>query len=279
MKGCPLRCLWCDNPETQSAEGEISYRANRCVRCGECAKVCEAKAVRLSKRGHPRINRRLCVRCRRCSEVCPSGAMSAIGQRTAIDQLLHEVEKDSAFYRKSGGGITIGGGEPARQAQFVARLLEECKSEFGINTAVETSGCAEFDSLEQIALQADLICYDVKHLDPARHLELTGVPNDLILENLERISRVHGQVIIRIPVIPGYNDSGDNVRETAEFISHLGRGVRGVELLPYHGYGISKYKQLGRRYALRNVKPPGSEQLSSLKAIIEASGIEVKIGN
>ncbi len=278
-KGCPLRCLWCDNPETQLANQEISYRASRCIRCGECVKVCQAKAVRLSKRGRPRINRRLCVACGRCTEACPSGAMTIIGQRMAAEQLLCEVEKDVAFYRNSGGGITIGGGEPAVQAEFVTTFLKICKGELGINTAVETSGYTRLDSLEQITLQADLIYYDIKHLDPAKHRELTGVPNDLILENLKKISQQDRQVIIRIPVIPGYNDSDDNMRETAKFIANLGRGIRGVELLPYHGYGISKYKQLGRRYRLKNPQPPSDEQLSNLKVIIETSGIKAKIGN
>ncbi len=278
MKGCPLRCLWCGNPETQLNKKVISWRAARCSRCGECAKACPANAIKFSKRGQPRINRKSCAACGLCAEACPSGAMRVIGQKISVEELLSEIEKDIPFYRNSGGGVTVGGGEPTLQAQFVSVFLKKCKMELGINTAVETCGYARFDSLKQTIMEADLIYYDIKHVDSVKHHELTGVLNDLIIGNLRKISQEDRQIIIRIPVIPGYNDSEDSLRETGKLITGLGKSVKKVELLPYHNYGTSKYHELGRRYKLKSLEPPTKEQLLHLQSIIENFGIDTEIG-
>ncbi len=202
-----------------------------------------------------------------------------VGMYMSVEELLCEVKKDAPFYRSSGGGVTVGGGEPAMQSQTVAELLRRCQLELNINTAVETCGFADYPALETTVQFADLIFYDVKHVEPYRHKVLTGTSNQVILDNIRRLSlEGNRKIVIRTPVIPGYNDSEESIRKLGEFVASLGKAILRVELLPYHNYGAVKYMQLGRRYKLGKVKIPTPEHLCRIKDIIVATGVATQIG-
>ncbi|MBF8304264.1 MAG: glycyl-radical enzyme activator family protein [Dehalococcoidia bacterium] len=266
MKGCPLQCLWCGNPETQQFKPQLLYSSNRC-------------SIIMAGNGKPKTDRKLCRDCGICTQVCPSGARTMVGMYMSVEELLCEVKKDAPFYRSSDGGVTVGGGEPAMQSQTVSELLRRCQLELNINTAIETCGFADYQALETTVRFADLIFYDIKHMEPSRHRVLTGVSNQVILENIRRLAfEGNKKIVIRTPVIPGYNDSEDSIRNLGEFVASLGKAIARVELLPYHNYGAIKYIQLGRRYRLGKVKIPAPEHLSRLKDIIVATGIAAQIG-
>jgi len=202
-----------------------------------------------------------------------------VGMYMSVEELLCEIKKDAPFYRSSGGGVTVGGGEPAMQSQTVSEVLRRCQLELNINTAIETCGFADYKALEATVQFADLIFYDIKHIEPSRHRELTGASNQVILENIRRLAfEGNRKIVIRTPIIPGYNDSEDSIRKLGEFVASLGKAILRVELLPYHNYGAVKYMQLGRRYKLGKVKIPTPEHLSRLKDIIIATGVAAQIG-
>ncbi|MFC2060653.1 glycyl-radical enzyme activating protein [Chloroflexota bacterium] len=278
MKGCPLRCLWCDNPETQENEPRVSYTSSRCIRCGKCAEVCPSGAIVLLSSGRPKTNYRLCQNCGKCIQVCFSGARRIVGKHVTIEELLAEIARDSVFYRNSGGGLTVGGGEPCRQANFVSQLLRRAKEEYYLHTAIETSGLTSIDNLKQVIQYTDLVYYDIKHMDNAKHQQLTRSSNGLILGNLERIASEKSPIIVRVPTVTCLTDSAQNVRAIADFVKRLGSNILRIELLPYHSYGASKYAQLGRRYNLKNVEPPSEEHMTTLKEIVESCGLRVQIG-
>lgn len=201
-----------------------------------------------------------------------------VGTYMTVEELLHEVKKDTPFYNRSGGGVTVGGGEPAMQPVAVAELLRRSQMELNVNTAIETCGFADYSALEMITRYADLVFYDLKHIEPSKHRILTGASNQVILENIQRLTREGDKrIIIRAPVIPGYNDSEESVRNLAEFVARLGKAIIRVELLPYHNYAASKYLHLGRKYKLAKVPVPNPEHLSRLGEIIVAAGVEVQL--
>lgn len=275
MKGCPLSCQWCCNPEGQKYHPEIRFIASKCV--GEenckapCITACPNSAISLSQ-GKPKTDRERCQSCGRCAEACFYEARHFSGKKVTVEELLKEVKKDESFYLGSGGGITLGGGEPLVQFEFTREFLKRCK-EHHLHTAVETCGYAPWAHLEKILEYADVIYYDIKHMDPVKHQELTGVSNDLILENARQLLATRkDQVIIRVPIIPGGNDSEENIKATAMFV--VGAGGRMMELLPYHRFGVAKYDQLGRKYELREKEQPSEEQMNRLKTIVESLGLE-----
>lgn len=273
FQGCPLDCPWCHNPEGRSVERVLMYRANRCTLCGECAKACKRDAISIN--GHVVTDRERCNTCGKCIEVCYTGAREISGHRVSVDEVMAQVERDRPFYEQSGGGVTFSGGEPLMQPRFLKKLLLACH-EAGIHTAVDTSGCCNWDDLDDIRDLTDLFLYDLKLMDEVRHREVMGVSNRQILENLKRLSAAGSALYIRIPLIPGINDDESNLRQTAEFISGL-KGVTSVEIMGYHEIGLSKYQALDLPYRLKEIHPPSIAQIQEAASSFNNIGIPVKV--
>jgi pyruvate formate lyase activating enzyme len=276
LKGCPLRCLWCANPESQKGTPELGYIAARChdpSSCGApCVTACPLGAITLGADGKAVVDRMVCDACGKCASVCAEEAFKLVGREWTVDEVLREIEKDRPFYRRSGGGVTIGGGEPLAQPRFTAELLEAAQEEY-LHTALETSGYASWPQFERVVRHVDLVQIDLKHMDPERHRALTGHSNQPVLENLKELRRIKSPeaVVVRIPVIPGANDSIENISASASFLARL--GFTQVELIPYHGFGISKYDQYGMLYALRECEALAPATIHPLRAIVESFGL------
>ena len=274
MKACPLRCHWCSNPESWNPYPEIMTNDLRCIKCGKCAQICPTGAITVNQKGR-KINRAKCTLCLECAEVCPTGGISISGEYMTIEDVMKEVESDKLFYQNSGGGVTISGGEPLSQWEFVHQLLKECKQE-GIHTALDTSGYAPWDILEKVLDYTDLVLFDIKHINSSQHRKGTGKGNKLIIDNMKRTAS-KTRTWLRFPLIPGYNDSGEHVRELAELGVKI--GVEKFSILPYHEWGKAKYEKLGRRYPFKNAQTPSDEHIQELQRIIENMGLKVTIGN
>lgn len=274
LKGCPLRCWWCHNPEGQSPRPELMYKSPRCIRCGECAKICPKRAISRKAKGIS-IDRKRCNLCGKCSLKCPTEALVIIGRDMGVGGILKEIEKDSLFYDESSGGITFSGGEPLMQLGFLNALLHECKDR-NLRTALDTSGFASSKAIDLISDKADLFLYDIKLVDDRKHRKYTGVSNELILKNLRKLAKNGDKLLIRVPLVPGINDSEDDITKIADLM-HL-NGIKRVSLLPYHRSGIDKYKSLGRAYKLKRTRPSSEESLRLTKERFEILGVEARIG-
>jgi glycyl-radical enzyme activating protein len=265
LKGCPLKCIWCCNPEGQKNYPEIELTPAECDGCGRCVEVCPINAIKLgTKPGEDKIklDRELCTNCGRCIEVCFTGALGCFGKYMTVDELFDIVKKDEQFYRESGGGVTIGGGEPTSQPLFTYELMRKCQENY-IHVAVDTCGYTQSTEGLKVLEEADLLLFDLKGMDPGEHLKNTGVSNELILANLKRLDAMGKAIIVRVPIIPGYTDSAENIQSTAEFLAGL-KSVERVDLLAYHQYGKIKYGQLGRVYKL-DIRPPTQEYMNNIK--------------
>jgi pyruvate formate lyase activating enzyme len=275
LKGCPLRCLWCSNPESQHGAPELGYIESRCVGakdCGApCIAACPVGAVDSNAQGKAIVDRSKCDACGKCAQACGKGALKIVGRDMSVTEVMAEVEKDRAFYRRSGGGVTIGGGEPLAQYRFTTELLKAAHEAY-LHTALETCGHAPWSHFETVLEHVDLLQFDIKHMDLARHKELTGQSNELILDNLKKVRSIKDprDVIIRIPVVPGCNDLEENIRSTAKFAAGLGFGR--IELVPYHRLGISKYAQYGMVNPLAGCAPPSDVELTWLREVVSACG-------
>ncbi len=274
MKGCPLICLWCSNPESQDSHPTVIARDISCQGCGACALVCTRDAITVDDEGR-RIDREKCDNCLTCVGACQYNSLLPCGRNVSVEDVLAEVVRDTDFYLNSGGGVTISGGEPLSQPEFVTGLLACCK-EKGLHTALDTTGYAAWEIIEQVLSFVDLVLFDVKHLDPEQHRNATGVDNRIIMENLKRASPLV-QTWIRVPLISGFNDSDEQIRELAKLGKSL--GVAKISLLPYHEGGISKSRQLGRVYRFGNAQAPAREHTILLKDIIEREGVQVSVGS
>ncbi len=275
FKGCPLRCWWCHNPESLLPKPEIVVLEARCRRCGECLTACPNDAI-FSENGNFRLDQRACDVCGTCVEACPSGARQMVGTIMTVSEVMAEVLKDRLFYDDSGGGVTISGGEPLMQPRFLRDVLTACRTQ-GIHTAIDTCGFASRDFLLSIAPLTDLFLYDLKAIDEARHLEYTGVSNASILENLRALGKVHNNIWIRIPLIPGLNDDDDQLEATGRFAASI-PGVRQLNILPYHNTAVHKYRHLGRPLKLDRVKDPTPEYLEHASKTLGAFGLLIKTG-
>jgi glycyl-radical enzyme activating protein len=278
LKGCPLRCLWCCNPEGQLTHAEIKFTLSQCDGCGACVPICPANAIKLGVKPEDdklQIDRKLCTNCGKCIEACHSGALDYFGKWMTVDEVFNAVKNDEPFYRASGGGITIGGGEPTLQPQFTYALLRKCKDNY-IHTAVDTCGYTTTKEGLRILEEADLLLYDLKGIDPKHHQDDTSVSNKIILDNLKHLASMGKPIIIRLPIIPGHTDSEENIKSTAEFLSQL-KSVERVDLLAYHKFGIVKYGQLGREYKL-NTESPTKEQMDYITDILWQHGLNVQLG-
>jgi len=277
MKGCPLTCLWCQNPESQALQPQIFFDSEKCTGCGKCVEACPEGAVEIVD-GRSRTNRGLCTGQGKCAEVCPNEARNLMGYYTTAGEVFQRVKKDEIFYQRSGGGVTLSGGEPSAQPEFAISLLRLCRSA-GIHTAVDTCGYAKWETLRRVLSYADLVLYDFKHMDPVEHKKHTGVSNDLILDNAKRIyHELSIPMLARVPVVPGYNDSVENIEATARFIaSELGTSVK-VHLLPYHKLGEVKYERLEKPGKATSIEPASDEHMAKLQKIVESFGLETFIG-
>jgi len=273
LKGCSLNCWWCQNPESQLSGQEIVFWEDRCIGCGACSTICPSGAIQI-KNGIPVTEKEKCILCGKCIEKCPALAREMIGKKMTIEEVLKEIEKDLVFYEESGGGVTFSGGEPLGQSEFLEELLNDCR-EKKIHTAVDTSGYVSWGILNKIHSKVNLFLYDLKIMDSERHKKYTGVSNEIILENLKKLSWVHNNIFVRFPLIPGINDNYQNIKEMGEFLSSL--KIAQVNLLPYHYIGVDKYRRLGRIYHLAATQPPSEEKLSEVSAILRKFNLNVKL--
>jgi pyruvate formate lyase activating enzyme len=273
LKGCPLHCSWCANPESQLPYPEIIYNEEICIKCETCIDVCPHRAV-VKKNNQIVMIRSLCQHCGNCSQNCPTKAMQLKGKKMSIDQIMNIVEKDKEFYKTSRGGVTISGGEPLFQANFLKKLLEECHIR-DLHTVVETAGFASWSSIKAIIPYTDIFFYDLKIMNNDKHLQYTGVQNDLILNNLTKLQKETNQIVIRIPVIPGINDDDENVSLLTNFLKKI--RFKKIDLLPYHFYGEKKYKMLGRSYALNFLEKPTKNAISQYRNRLRKLGFKVEI--
>lgn len=265
FKGCPLRCIWCSNPESQRAGKEIACFPMRCVDCGYCSTVCP-KGIIEKQSPYKITNREECNLCEVCVRECCTNAKKSVGEEYTVDALLSEIMKDKSFYDSSSGGVTFSGGEPLMQHTFLLDILKACKAN-GVHTAIETTGYTKKEVLADIVANLDLIFMDVKHMNSDEHRKLTGVSNERILENLAFIAEHHENIIVRIPVIPGLNNSDENISATADFVAS--HNIKKLELLPYHNLGEVKYEQLGMKYALSDLGSPSDSEMEHLVKVAE----------
>lgn len=278
LKGCSLRCKWCSNPESIRQKPELAYNPGKCIgekQCGFCLKnVCPESAIYVAGSGDPagdkvRINWDLCTNCGKCVPVCPTNALYLFGQEMTVDQVLDEVEQDSTFYRESGGGLTLSGGECQMQPDFSAALLAGAHAR-GINTAIETAFNVPWTFVEKVLPHVDVVLHDHKLTNPERHRKWTGVSNQRVLENIKRAYETYpGKTFIaRTPLIPGVNDDEEHIRAVLAFIRPY-KNVIDYELLPYMRFGEGKYGFLGRIYEMQDFNPPAPEILKRLRVIID----------
>ncbi len=277
LSGCPLKCLWCQNPESQELYPQLFFSYEKCTGCGQCIMVCVHDAITTDGKV-VQTDRKLCNSCGECIKVCPNEARTIIGKEITSGEVFKEVSSDKMFYQESNGGVTLSGGEVLLQPEFSSSILELCKSE-EIHTAIETSGYGSWESIKQILNYTDLVLYDFKHFDNNEHIKLTGVLNKTILENAKKIyHELRIPIIARLPVIPGCNDLVLNIQQAANFIaSELDKSIN-VHLLPYNNLGETKHRNLERQGKGFSGTIPSDEKMNELRNILESYGLSVKIG-
>lgn len=274
LKGCPLKCLWCHNPESQNNKKQILYDMDKCNLCGTCVKVCPQNAIKIE-------NNKLttdydkCNHCRQCEIYCIKGARQVVGKEYTVEEVLKEVMKDKVFYEESNGGVTISGGEPLVQINFVEGLLKKLKNE-NIHTAVDTCGAVNFENIQIVSQYTDLFLYDIKLMDDEKHKLFTGLSNKLILDNLKKLSIIHNNINLRMIIIEGVNSDESHIEKTIHFIKDL--NIRKINLLPYHDIAKHKYKKLEIIYEDEKMSKPCDEKMEHFKEMLEREGYEVKIG-
>jgi pyruvate formate lyase activating enzyme len=273
LKGCLLSCEWCHNPEGIHRQAELVYFESRCIHCGACVEACPNQAREIIA-GEMVYHPERCEMCARCLEACYAGAIFQYGQETNVEEVMAVLRQDAEFYRASGGGVTLSGGEPLAQERFSIALLRQCKAE-GFHTAIDTSGQVPWTVFESVLPYTDLVLFDLKHLDPQEHRRYTGLGNTLILDNLRHLDRSGVKLEIRIPLVPGVND-GSNLDAARAFLGSLGSRPR-VRLLPYHPLAGGKYLRLGREYRLSSTASPDAAQMQAAAEALRASGCEVVI--
>ncbi len=275
FKGCPLRCSWCHNPESQTRRPELIFWDDRCLRCQACISTCKQGAISLVE-NHIITDSKKCILDAACIGVCYAEARQIAGSEMSVPQTMSEVERDRAFYDESTGGVTFSGGEPLMQADFLLALLMACRQS-EISTTLDTCGFARWETINRIRPHVDLFLYDLKFMDPARHKRHTGASNNRILENLQRLSKYGHNIIVRVPIIPGINNDMDNIRGIAAFAAGL-PSLNRVDILPYHRAAANKYERMHRTYKLAELLPPSDGEMAEVASVIEGYGVSVKVG-
>ena len=276
LKGCPLRCQWCQNPEGLESKPEIMVRFTRCEKeCDACVSACPQGAI-LKKGLQVVIDKEKCDLCGKCEDVCVYDALKIVGREVTVQEVMNEIEKDRVFFDESDGGITFSGGEPLMQLDFLESLLKEIKKK-NIHVTVDTSGYVTFKDLDRISDRVDLFLYDLKIVDDKKHKKYTGVSNKLILENLQKLSKRGKRVIVRIPLLSGINDDNHSIQMFVKYL-HTLRNVKEISLLFYHSGGCEKYKGLRKEGLLKTFRPPSNEKIKKIKKILVDSGFSVKTG-
>ena len=274
FKGCSLRCKWCQNPETYSHLPQIMYTESECIGCRRCVQACPVQAV--SVQGNMLVTQwDKCTVCGKCAEVCSPKARKIVGEKMMLEEIMKIILRDRVFYKNSGGGATLSGGEVTAQPAFAVRLLNALREE-GIHTAIETSGFAKPEILDSVAQVADLVLFDVKHSDPEKHASFTGVDNVLIRENLKRTVQSGKPVIARYPLIPGVNDDEKTVYEMGDLCLKL--GIDTIHILPFHQAGETKWDGVGVEYSFKGLEGMAVKDAESAQAILEAKGLTVSLG-
>lgn len=279
LKGCPLRCRWCHNPESWRPTPELSLRIRRCVRCGRCEQVCRHDAVTMVE-GKSITDAAQCVLCGQCITECPAGAREIIGQRVSAGEVMAEIRKDIIFYDESGGGVTFSGGEPLMQPEFLLAILKMCRAE-DIHTAVDTTCYGEPRLVRRVARVARLFLCDIKHMDSEKHEQYTGVRNEVILDNIKMLTEMGRRVRIRIPIVPGFNADRENIERTAEFVRSL-RTVSRIDILPYNQGGADKSVRLPAGTvnfsSLMQTSPPDDDTMEQIATVLRGHGFKIRIG-
>ena len=274
FKGCPLRCIWCSTPESQKESAELAFYPDKCILCGDCIPVCRENAITIGNTS-VFLSRDLCNNCGRCVGVCYTEALKILGQEYTVEELLDVAKRDTVAYKHSGGGVTISGGEPFQRLDFLLELLQELKK-IDISAGVDTCGFTSRKNIEMVLPYIDFFLWDVKHMDDSTHLELTGVYNRPILDNLSFVSDRGIPIYLRIPVIPGYNDSEENLRALCDFAKNLPSLIE-IDLLPLHHLGKARYLALGREYLIEGIPLVGDKTLNEMKRLVESSGLKCNI--
>lgn len=273
LKGCPLNCVWCHNPESQDRDLSLLYRPQLCIDCGSCVTACPAGALATAEKGVT-LDKERCTRCGNCAKACPAGALTMVGRRVSAESLVRDISRDCLFYDESNGGVTFSGGEPLAQPAFLAELLDRC-GKLDIHRTVDTTGYADAETLADIAKRTDLFLVDVKLLDSSEHRHWAGVPNETILRNIRWISASGYPMKIRIPIIPGITDTPDNLHAARDFIASL-PNRHTVRLLPHHRAAMAKYERFGIASRMPETAEPTSEQVEIIAERMREAGLTVK---
>ncbi len=278
FKGCPLKCVWCHNPETQRFEKELQYDKEKCLGCGACAKVCPQAAITMVE-GKPLLDKSLCNLCGKCEVYCPEGIRERVGQEYPVKALMKEIMKDRMFYEQSGGGVTLSGGEVmAMSSEYIVAIAKELQKE-EITLTIDTCGYVPFKKFEAILPYVNTFLYDVKVMDPELHKKYIGVDNQLILENLVKLSEAGARIYIRIPTVKEVNGNEKNMLDTIRFLKEHNITPAQVNLLTYHNTGSSKYPKLGMEYLGNDLHAPSSEEMEGFVKLFKDAGyLNTKIG-
>ena len=286
LKGCPLRCTWCHNPETQAFVQEIYWKSRLCVQCGACLDVCPNHAIlppipaheaRAENSIYHKIIRDRCDRCMACVDACQYDALVPVGKSMTVDEIIAEVEKDRPFYDNSGGGLTLSGGEPTANADFALAILDAAKTR-GFHVCLDTNGYCDWEVLETLTGKADIVLFDIKHMDAAIHKQYTGVENGIILKNLDRLAEAGRDIWVRIPVIPGFNDTKEFHSRASTFLSRWKSRISRVDLLPFHNWCQDKYGWLGIDWAMKDIEATDPSFLEIPAELYRAKGLITTVG-
>lgn len=272
FKGCPLACQWCANPENINFNPELMCYESKCIACASCVKACPENAIN----AHLAFNREKCVNCGTCAKVCGSQARILKGKTFSNEEIREKVDKDYAFYKNSGGGITFSGGEPLLHPQFILDIAKNYRDR-GLNSAIETCGYVPWKNFQMVEPWIDLFLYDLKFIDAQKHERYCKKGNKLILDNLRRLCK-NSQVVVRMPIIPGINDTESDLDLAGAFLSEIKSEISGIHCLPYHNLGASKYDALGIEYKLSDVEMPKNEHMETVKRKLEQYDLDVQIG-
>ncbi|MDT3698639.1 MAG: glycyl-radical enzyme activating protein [Thermincola sp.] len=276
LKGCPLRCKWCCNPESISSAPELGLIRSRCNGCNKCTVICPEHALVTSTEKVLEVDRFKCTLCGECVKVCKAEAIGIYGLERTVEDVFQVVSRDIRYYASSGGGVTVSGGEATLQAPFVKELFRLCR-EAGISTCIETSGCVDPSSLAEILALTDMAFFDLKHMDPLEHQSLTGQSNEVILKNAVMAAEMGVDLRFRMPLIPTLNSGHENIAATARFIREIQGPAAAIELMPYHRLGSGKYEALDKEYSLKMLEVPDMDFINGVKSEFERLGVRCRV--